>query len=103
MSYLVQLCQVFLCCFCIFGLLTVFIFSLSWAGEDGVKRLRRLHRIPCSRCAYFTDDYNLKCTVRPCEALTEAAIHCLDFEPCSTIQSPPRRKKNAPYPSIRSR
>ncbi|MGG6263986.1 hypothetical protein ACQ4M3_22065 [Leptolyngbya sp. AN03gr2] len=102
MSYFVQLCQIFLCCFCIFGLLAVFLFSLSWAGQDGVKRLRRLHRIPCSRCAYFTGDYNLKCTVRPCEALTEDAIHCLDFEPHPAIQPISKRKKNAPHSFIRS-
>jgi hypothetical protein len=95
MSDLIQLCQIFCCCFCIFGLLAVFLFSLGWAGQDGVKRLRRLHQVPCSRCAYFTGDYNLKCTVRPCEALTEAAIHCRDFEPGSVIQPILNRKKNA--------
>ncbi|WP_071596202.1 hypothetical protein [Leptolyngbya boryana] len=97
MNYLVQLCQVFFCCFCIFALLTGFLFSLSWAGQDGMRRLRRLHRIPCSRCAYFTGDYNLKCTVRPCEALTEAAIQCRDFEPCSVSPAISRPKKHALY------
>ena len=47
----------------------------------GVAHLRRLHQIPCSRCAFFTGDYRLKCTVHPCTALSEQAINCRDFEP----------------------
>ncbi|BAU09991.1 hypothetical protein LEP3755_04690 [Leptolyngbya sp. NIES-3755] len=103
MTYLVQFCHIFLCCFCIFALLSVFLFSLSWAGQDGIKQLKRLHQIPCSRCAYFTGDYNLKCTVRPCEALTESAICCRDFEPRSAPQPISKSKKNVPSFSLHSR
>jgi hypothetical protein len=53
------------------------------ACRDGFLRLRRLHQIPCDRCSFFTGEYRLKCTVHPCEAFTEAAIACRDFEPTS--------------------
>ncbi|MGV0023435.1 hypothetical protein [Phormidesmis priestleyi] len=76
----IHLFTIFGCCFCICGLLAGFIWSILLAMQDGLKQLKRLHQIPCNKCVYFTDDYNLKCTVRPCEALTEAAIACRDFE-----------------------
>ena len=60
------------------------VYRLGVTSVEGWKQLRRIHQVPCSRCAYFTGDYNLKCTVRPCDALTEQAIGCRDFEvvPC---------------------
>ncbi|MEM8613340.1 MAG: hypothetical protein AAGF93_15070 [Cyanobacteria bacterium P01_H01_bin.105] len=47
--------------------------------REGTNYVRRLHQIPCSRCAYFTGDYRLKCTVNPMSALTEEAIGCTDY------------------------
>ena len=58
-----------------------FMLAMCLAVRDGVARLKRLHQIPCSRCAFFTGDYRLKCTVHPCKALSESAIDCLDYEP----------------------
>jgi hypothetical protein len=55
-------------------------------SQDGIAYVKRLHQIPCHRCAFFTGDYRLKCTVNPYKALTEDAIACLDYEP--TNQSP---------------
>lgn len=59
--------------------------SLLWSfGKTlirGQTTLQRLHQIPCHRCAFFTDDYRLKCTVHPYKALSEKAIDCLDYEP----------------------
>ena len=66
--------------------------SSGVALVEGWKHLRRLHQVPCSQCLYFTGDYNLKCTVRPCTALTENAIGCLDFEP----EAPDRRRIHNP-------
>lgn len=75
------------------------LWSIWLATQDGMARLKRLHQIPCSGCAYFTGDYRLKCTVHPCKALTEEALECLDYEPskklarcacakpCSTIKA----------------
>ncbi|MEB3281291.1 MAG: hypothetical protein VKK42_20445 [Lyngbya sp.] len=62
------------------GLTALFIWSLQQAFRDGIHHLKRLHSIPCSRCAYFTGDYHLKCTVHPKMALTEEALECGDFE-----------------------
>ena len=51
---------------------------------QGVAKLKRLHQIPCSNCAFFTGDYRLKCPVHPHEALSEEAIGCFDYESIST-------------------
>ncbi|MEM9482761.1 MAG: hypothetical protein AAGA83_03625 [Cyanobacteria bacterium P01_F01_bin.116] len=47
--------------------------------KQGANYVRRLHKIPCSKCTYFTGDYRLKCTVNPISALTEDAIDCIDY------------------------
>ena len=57
-----------------------FVYSLGVTSVEGWKQLRRMHQVPCSRCVYCTGDYNLKCSVRPYDALTEQAIGCRDFE-----------------------
>ncbi len=41
---------------------------------------QKLHRIPCAHCQFFTNNPVLKCPVHPCEALSEQAIHCPDFQ-----------------------
>lgn len=71
-----------------------FFLSVCFAVEDGFVRLRRLHQIPCSHCAFFTGDYRLKCTVHPCKALSEDAIDCLDYEPLK------RRSAHVPKRSL---
>ena len=65
----VGICVVLL--FCVWRLLKTL--------QQGTSYVRRLHNIPCSRCAYFTGDYRLKCTVHPTSALTEEAIDCMDY------------------------
>ena len=65
------------------------LFWSAWNTlRQGINTLKRLHRIPCDRCVFFTEDYRLKCTVRPIEALTEDAIDCRDFEPAPSYYSP---------------
>ncbi|MFN3361065.1 MAG: hypothetical protein ACK421_06545 [Pseudanabaenaceae cyanobacterium] len=49
--------------------------------RSGWQWVREQHRIPCSRCVYFTGNYRLKCTVHPSHALSPQAINCPDFEP----------------------
>ncbi len=52
------------------------------------RRGRTMHQIPCSRCAFFTNDYRLKCPVDPIVAGSEAAIDCPHYEPSrDTYQS----------------
>ena len=72
---------VFIYCFCIGILMLLFLWSVSLALREGFHQIKRLHQIPCSDCEFFTNDYRLKCTVRPCVACTEDAIGCTDFEP----------------------
>jgi hypothetical protein len=67
-------------CFCSAWL---FIAALGWtiikASGDTIDRAKQMHRIPCSECRFFTNDYHLKCTVRPHQANTESAIDCSDY------------------------
>jgi hypothetical protein len=49
--------------------------------KQAINHLKRLHQIPCDKCAYFTGDYRLKCTVNPLVAMSETAIGCRDFSP----------------------
>ncbi|MEL6136824.1 MAG: hypothetical protein AAFQ61_07640 [Cyanobacteria bacterium J06626_23] len=71
------------------GFTTAAVIAL-WQGSkalnQGIRYLKRLHQIPCSRCTYFTGDYRLKCTVDPFAALTEAAIGCPDYHPAGQEQ-----------------
>ncbi len=75
-----------LICFCCsWGLTLLACWIVYRALIDGMNHLKRLHQIPCNRCAFFTNNYVLKCTVRPEQAGTEAAIGCRDFEPESDL------------------
>ena len=60
-------------------LIAMFMWNFWKVVIEGITHLKKLHSILCSRCAYFTGDYRLKCTIHPCEALTEEAINCRDF------------------------
>ncbi len=66
-----------------FSVWTLVFFCLFWRSltiiKQAVNHLKRLHQIPCNRCAYFTGDYRLKCTVNPLIAMSETAIGCRDF------------------------
>jgi hypothetical protein len=58
---------------------------------NGFQHIRRLHRIPCSKCQYFTESYYLKCTVHPELACSEGSIDCRDY----LVQSPRTQQKLA--------
>jgi len=76
-----------ICFCCSWGLMIFLIWSACRATIRGVNYLKTLHQIPCSRCAFFTNHYCLKCTLHPYEAGTEWAINCQDFEPRPEIDS----------------
>lgn len=57
------------------------------ALRDGVEYLKKLHRIPCDRCQYYTGPHYLKCPVHPMMALSEEAINCRDFAPITGCQT----------------
>jgi|GEM_PF-992063 len=82
-------CFIFACC-----LVFLFIWSTLKTTREGVNYVKKLHQIPCSRCAFFTNDYRLKCTVHPITALSEEAINCRDFEPVSFHHLPAVKQCN---------
>ncbi len=55
--------------------------NLQALSQDTVIYAQRMHQIPCSKCRFFTENYQLKCTIHPTNALTEAAIDCPDYQP----------------------
>ena len=60
-------------------LFLMLIGTVFTAIADVLKRAKQMHKIPCSNCKYFTNNYRLKCTVKPDLASTEAAITCPDY------------------------
>ena len=60
-------------------ILTALCLRLVAVIQQANGHLKRLHQIPCDKCAYFTGDYRLKCTVNPTTAMSEQAIGCRDF------------------------
>jgi hypothetical protein len=83
-SFLIHGIQPFLIPICFITAWTVTILvvlSLWTAARDSVSTAKQMHQIPCTGCQFFTDNYRLKCTVRPSIANTEEAIHCLDYQP----------------------
>ncbi len=69
------LCAFFAWTMVIFSILSFFLMLIQ-----GTKHLKKLHKIPCSDCDFFTNDYRLKCTIHPYKACSEEAIGCIDFE-----------------------
>jgi len=60
-------------------LLALLVISGVRAIRDTMKRGKAMHKIPCTNCQYFTNDYRLKCTIQPNLANTELAVDCPDF------------------------
>ncbi|MEH2324179.1 MAG: hypothetical protein V7K32_11500 [Nostoc sp.] len=84
LSFLIHGIQPFLVpiCFVVAWTVTILVVLSLWtAARDSVTTAKLMHQIPCSGCQFFTDNYRLKCTVRPSIANTEEAIHCLDYQP----------------------
>ena len=83
-------------------LMILFSFSVVRAFKEGAEQVKKLHRIPCYKCDFFTNDYRLKCTVNPSLACSEEAIGCIDFEMktvnCNSSQKS-QRQKNIETPS----
>ena len=81
-------CPIVICLFLLALVRTTFL-----TVREGVVYLKKLHQIPCDRCAFHTGEHRLKCTVNPYTAFTEDAICCRDYEshdrampPCYAIE-----------------
>ncbi len=96
LSEVIDLLRVVLC-FCLtWGLIIYSILNTKKALIEGIKQLKLLHQIPCSGCNYFTNDYRLKCTIDPSNALSEEAIGCIHFEPgCCNMNGATIRSKKS--------
>ncbi|NJK73498.1 MAG: hypothetical protein HC849_33245 [Oscillatoriales cyanobacterium RU_3_3] len=68
-----------LCFVCAWGVMFLIFSSISGSVADSLRRARRMHKIPCANCVFFTGDYHLKCPVNPKIALSEEAIDCPDY------------------------
>lgn len=80
--HLIQTIQPLLTPICFF-MAWGFIILLGWTFwssiRDTTARAKQMHKIPCTGCQFFTNDYHLKCTVQPTIASTENAIDCSDY------------------------
>lgn len=60
-------------------------FLLGWTLWSAIRdiscRAKKMHKIPCTSCQFFTNDHRLKCTAQPYIANTENAIDCSDYRP----------------------
>ena len=82
--FLIQTIQPFIVPICFvtaWGLIILGSWSLWTTARDSLNVAKQMHKIPCSGCQFFTDDYRLKCTVHPSVANTEDAINCMDYQP----------------------
>ncbi|MBW4418091.1 MAG: hypothetical protein KME13_02535 [Myxacorys californica WJT36-NPBG1] len=77
--FLVPICFAFA-----WGFTLLMVWNVYSSVRETTQTARRLHQIPCANCQFFTGDYNLKCTVRPTDALSEDAISCPDYSPNPT-------------------
>jgi hypothetical protein len=82
-AFLIHAIQPYLIPICFVSAWTLAIL-LGWsfwsATRDSLKTAKKMHQIPCTKCQFFTNNYRLKCTVRPTIANTEAAIGCSDYQ-----------------------
>lgn len=69
-----------ICAMIAWSLVSAIALSFITTVRRSIANLRKVYQIPCSRCAFSTSDYRLKCSVRPTEAFSEEAIGCYDFE-----------------------
>jgi hypothetical protein len=76
------------------GLISLF-FSMTKTVQQGLLHLKKLHQVPCDRCAFHTGSYLLKCTVHPSKAFSEDAIGCVDYEPTGDRVAPCQRSCRA--------
>ncbi|OUL35223.1 hypothetical protein BV372_11900 [Nostoc sp. T09] len=79
--YGIQLFLVPICFVVAWSVIGLCAWSLWSAARDSVSKAKQMHQIPCTGCQFFTEDYRLKCTVRPSIANTEEAINCSDYQP----------------------
>jgi hypothetical protein len=97
---LVQVSQTFspsICAILVWSGLISLVLSLFKTVQQGFNHLKKLHQVPCDRCAFHTGSYLLKCTVHPSKAFSEDAIGCMDYEPSgdrvARCQKPCKAKK----------
>ena len=62
------------------AILILWILRIVQSLLAGLRHVKRLHQIPCDRCAFSTGEWHLKCTVHPVNAFSEQAIGCRDYE-----------------------
>ena len=68
-----------------FACLLLYLFGSSLISPllAAIAKAKQMHRIPCTKCQFFTNDHRLKCTIKPQVANTEEAIDCRDYQQIS--------------------
>jgi hypothetical protein len=89
--------MILLCSFIAWGLTLSGLLTICYNGRAGIQHLYQLHRVPCSKCQYFTNSCYLKCTVSTHLACTEQAIGCRDFAPIPAEQQVAKSQQPKSY------
>lgn len=75
-----------ICIICLWiSMILIFVVNIFIAFKNHKTHQQKMHQIPYYKCDFLTNDYRLKCTVKPVEACTKNAINCFDFEPKTKI------------------
>jgi hypothetical protein len=69
-----------ICFGCAWLLVALVIWSIWTSSRATFIRAKLMHRVPCTKCVFFTNDHRLKCTVHPDIANSESAIDCRDYQ-----------------------
>jgi hypothetical protein len=87
--------MILFCALIAWGLTISGFLTICYNWQKAFKHLYQLHRVPCSKCQYFTNSCYLKCTVSPHLACTEQAIGCRDFTPMTAtrLSFPPPQER----------
>ncbi|XHR81112.1 MAG: hypothetical protein ACFKPT_23150 [Gloeotrichia echinulata GP01] len=63
------------------------IFFLMWrklrtaVDNKMVFTIKKLHKVPCKNCKYYSSNHYLKCAVEPSLVMSEEAKNCSEYSP----------------------
>jgi hypothetical protein len=86
LQFVIHTIQTFIvpiCFICAWAIVILVVWNFFILFREVAQKTTQLHQIPCANCQFFTGSHQLKCTVHPETAMTEAAIGCADFREAS--------------------
>ena len=69
------------------GFFVIFRKVQAFLDEKMVFPINELHKVPCKKCRFYSNNHYLKCAVNPSIVLTEEAMNCSEYSPSKKNQS----------------